>query len=274
MQAVLNFFQTLIDEHFYVVIISVILFSVLVVGLIILSQIKKAQKEDKMYKEHAENAVKSLTPEEIDKISKNVADKETFYELLSTNTSNEPQKEVSEEKPKKVKKVKKEQVKEEPKKEVEVKNEPETIKEVEEVIEPKKPSQPKKTASKKPAQKIAQETKTTRAYTGKWKIRQEEDRFYAELTASNGGLLLKTESYATMSNLKNGIETIKKNIESGNIAMSLDKYGHYRFKIFNSANRLVCISEDYSSKAKCESGIESVKRFSKSATIIIEETNN
>ncbi len=273
MEAVLNFFQTLIDEHFYIVIISVILFSVLVVGLIILSQIKKAQKEDKMYKEHAENAVKSLTPEEIDKISKNVADKETFYELLSSKTSSEPKKEeVSKEKSIKVKKAKKEQV-EEPK-EVEVSKEPEAVKEVEEVIETKKPSQPKKTTTKKPTQKLVQETKTTRAYTGKWKIKQEEDRFYAELTASNGGLLLKTESYATMSNLKNGIETIKKNIESGNIAMSLDKYGHYRFKIFNSANRLVCISEDYSSKAKCESGIESVKRFSKSATIIIEENND
>ncbi len=274
MQAVINFFQTLIDEHFYIVIISVILFSVLVVGLIVLSQIKKAQKEDKMYKEHAENAVKSLTPEEIDKISKNVADKETFYELLSTKTSTETEsEEVKTEKPKKVKESKKEKVKEtEPKEE--------EIEEVEEVIEntqtteTKKPSQHKKTAGKKPSQKPTQEAKTTRAYTGKWKIKQEDGRFFAELTASNGGLLLKTESYATMSNVKNGIETIKKNIESGNIAMSLDKYGHYHFKIFNNANRLVCISEDYSSKAKCESGIESVKRFSKSATMIIEENND
>ena len=71
--------------------------------------------------------------------------------------------------------------------------------------------------------------------------------------------------------MKNGIDTIKKNIDGGNFAISVDKYGHYHFKLFNSNNRYICVSEDYSSKNKCESGIESVKRFAKTDTIIIEE---
>ena len=64
---------------------------------------------------------------------------------------------------------------------------------------------------------------------------------------------------------------IKKNIDGGNFAISVDKYGHYRFKLYNLSNRLICMSEDYSSKAKCESGIESVKRFAQTASVIQEE---
>ena len=108
-------------------------------------------------------------------------------------------------------------------------------------------------------------------YTGKWKIVQDDDGYSAILTASNGGTLLQTEKYKSVSNVKNGIETIKKNIDGGNFAISIDKYGHYRFKLFNRSNRLICVSEDYSSKAKCESGIESVKRFAKTASIIQED---
>ena len=84
-------------------------------------------------------------------------------------------------------------------------------------------------------------------------------------------MLLKTERYKSLSGVKNGIETIKRNVSGGNFAISIDKYGHYRFKLFNSTNRLICVSEDYSSKAKCENGIESVKRFALSASVIIED---
>lgn len=110
-----------------------------------------------------------------------------------------------------------------------------------------------------------------RIYSGKWKIVREADGFYAVLIASNGGTLLQTELYRSLSSVKSGIETIKKNIDGGNFAISVDKYGHYRFKLFNRTNRLICVSEDYSSKSKCESGIESVKRFAKTETVIFED---
>ena len=87
-------------------------------------------------------------------------------------------------------------------------------------------------------------------------------------------MLLKTEYYTTLSGVKSGIETIKKNVESGNFAISIDKHNHYHFKLFSKANKLICVSEDYSSKAKCDSGISSVKRFANSSTIILEETND
>ena len=132
----------------------------------------------------------------------------------------------------------------------------------------KKSETPKKSTPKK-VEPVKEPEK--RKYTGKWKISQESDGYTATLSASNGGTLLKTEKYKSLSGVKNGIETIKKNIDGGNFAISVDKYGHYRFKLFNQSNRLICVSEDYSSKNKCENGIESVKRFAKTDVIIMEE---
>lgn len=130
-------------------------------------------------------------------------------------------------------------------------------------------------ASTKPAKVAPLEQKPAQAhkqaYAGKWVIVKGEDgKYYAKLLASNGGVLLKTENYSSLSGVKNGIQTIKKNVDGGNFATSIDKYGHYCFKLFSMSNRLICQSEDYSSKAKCESGINSVKRFAKTDLIINE----
>ncbi|MBQ2908514.1 MAG: YegP family protein, partial [Clostridia bacterium] len=104
-------------------------------------------------------------------------------------------------------------------------------------------------------------------YTGKWQIYSENGRYAANLVASNGEVLLRTESYSALSGIKSGIETIKNNIERDNFALSVDKNGNYFFKLFSSSTRLLCISEAYTTKAVCESAINSVKRFSKTAVI-------
>lgn len=258
MGIIVDFLHKLYTEHLITTVIIVLVFCVLIVFFIILSQISKSKKESKMHKENAENAINSLTPEEIDNISQNVADKEVFYELLSNNSSDKKSSdEERDETP-----IKNE---EETKSEKASENEEEKV----EVEKAKKSSSKKNSTTKK-----SSKPKTTREYTGKWKIKKEDGKFYAELTASNGGILLKTELYSSMSSLKNGIETLKKNIETGNIVITFDKNGHYRFKVFNHTNRLICISESYSSKAKCESGILSVKRFAKSDAIIVEESTN
>ncbi|MGN0819990.1 MAG: YegP family protein [Christensenellaceae bacterium] len=108
-------------------------------------------------------------------------------------------------------------------------------------------------------------------YAGKWLIKKENGRFLAELTASNGEILLRTENYSALSGIKSGIETVKNNIAKDNIAISLDKNGNFFFKVYSSATRLLCISEGYSTKSSCERAIESVKRFSKTAVIVREQ---
>lgn len=105
-------------------------------------------------------------------------------------------------------------------------------------------------------------------YSGKWLIVQEENRYSALLKASNGETMLSTESYTSLSGIKSGIDTLKKNIEKENYAINLDKNGNFVFKIFSTSNRLLCIGEGYSTREQCEKAFQSVKRFSKTAVII------
>ena len=102
-----------------------------------------------------------------------------------------------------------------------------------------------------------------------------EEVKYADLKASNGEIMLSSESYTSLSGIKSGIETLKKNIASENYAINLDKNGNYVFKIFSTANRLLCVGEGYSSKDQCEKAFASVKRFAKTAVIVnmIEKEN-
>ncbi len=120
-----------------------------------------------------------------------------------------------------------------------------------------------------PPQATEEEAPTTTRYNGKWIIYQAEERYFADLKASNGELMLRTESYATLSGIKSGIETLKKNIENENFAISLDKNGNFVFKIFSTSKRLLCVGEGYSSREQCEKAFNSVKRFSKTAKIIV-----
>ena len=267
MGKIIDFFQKLYTEYFYLLIIGIVLFAVLIAIIIVLTHIKSKRKSVEMFKNNEEKAITSLTEEEIKNISQNVADKEELLKYLSEkNVEIKKEKEPVEKKSKaktQTKTVQKQAVESEPNKNVEPLKDTST-KEV------------AKSSDKKPVQKKkpVQQTTKKQAYTGKWKIKKEDTKFYSELTASNGGLLLRTETYTSLTGVKNGITTIKKNIDGGNFVISLDKYGHYRFKLYSSSNRLICVSEDYSSKAKCESGIESVKRFAKTASIIQEESDN
>ncbi len=108
-------------------------------------------------------------------------------------------------------------------------------------------------------------------YAGKWEIVRDDTRYFAYLKASNGEKMLATESYTSLSGIKSGIDTLKKNIEKENYAINLDKNGNFVFKIFSTANRLLCVGEGYSTREQCEKAFASVKRFSKTAKIVVAE---
>ena len=127
-------------------------------------------------------------------------------------------------------------------------------------------SEQKKPAPKQPEQKAPVK------YAGKWIIiREGDNRYSAELRASNAEILLRTESYSGLSGIKSGIATVKANIENNNYAVNVDKNGNFFFKVFSSAKRLLCISEAYGTRAQCERAFESVKRFSKTAVITTDD---
>ncbi|MDY2880798.1 MAG: hypothetical protein SOT34_07680 [Candidatus Borkfalkiaceae bacterium] len=103
---------------------------------------------------------------------------------------------------------------------------------------------------------------------GKWTVEQDDIYFVAELFSSDGIMLMRTEKYTSLSGIKNGIETIRKNIEAGNVNVVADSRGRSRFKVFSSGNRLLAIGDSYENSELCEQAIESAKRFCETAVLI------
>lgn len=120
------------------------------------------------------------------------------------------------------------------------------------------------------------ETEKAARYSGKWTIcrvitdtaeSSEEETYFFELHASNGEKLLSSEEYTSYNGALRGIETHKANIEKGNFKITLSKKGDYIFKLLSGKNMLLCMGENYPTRMRCESAIESTKRFAKTAIL-------
>ena len=111
---------------------------------------------------------------------------------------------------------------------------------------------------------------TGAAYSGKWKIEQDGDTYMAKLFASNGELLLNSESYVSYASAKSAISTITTNGIAGNFIIDSDKKGRYFFKLRSAQKATLCIGETYAQLSACQSAIESVRRFLKTAKLVEE----
>ena len=131
-----------------------------------------------------------------------------------------------------------------------------------------------KTVKKDPSKKkiattVAKPTEQSKiGYSGKWLVVNEEGRFFAKLLASNGGFMIKTPDYASVSGLKASIENIKKSLAENHVTLVVSKDGKHSFKILSQSGRVILKSEEYSSKHQCEKALDSTKRFAETAIII------
>ena len=113
-------------------------------------------------------------------------------------------------------------------------------------------------------------------YKGKWVICRVitndedcEEMYFFELRASNGEKLLESEEYTTYQGALRGIQTHKTNILNGNFKIAVTKKGDYIFKLLSGKNMLLCTGENYPTRARCQSAIDSTIRFA--ATAILDE---
>ena len=120
------------------------------------------------------------------------------------------------------------------------------------------------------------ETDRIARYKGKWVICRVitddvdcEEMYFFELHASNGEKLLESEEYTTYQGALRGIQTHKTNILKGNFKIAVTKKGDYIFKLLSGKNMLLCMGENYPTRARCQSAIDSTIRFA--ATAIIDE---
>lgn len=156
--------------------------------------------------------------------------------------------------------------------------ETEEVKAEEPAAEEKKEEKPAEKSDKaapkaaKPAAKPKTAAKTAKAPAktakGKWVTeKKSDDEYIAKLLASNGEVILTSESYSTAEGATKGVATIVRGVENGKFVVYNTKGGEYYFKLKSASNKLLCAGEIYTTKDGCLAAVESVKKFAKDAVV-------
>ena len=110
-------------------------------------------------------------------------------------------------------------------------------------------------------------------YNGKWIINETQQGLYETiLVASNGKNLMKSEKLKNIEYAYKTIERFKKSSKESNFIIYTDKNNECYYKLRNSKNMTIAVSEVYDSLKSCKKAIESFKRFSDTA--IVEDLSN
>lgn len=125
--------------------------------------------------------------------------------------------------------------------------------------QPKEEPAPAEQAKEEP--KEEKEEKTARVVMGKFEVFPVNDVYIYRLKASNGEIIITSEIYTSAKGAEAAIETVKKNVESGELQISKDKHNLWQFRLFATNKRLLVASANYTSEASCQKASESFKRF-------------
>jgi len=141
-------------------------------------------------------------------------------------------------------------------------------KENETIVQDSKPNELKEThknnineGEKEEMKETKVEEKQKKQVYGKYEVFPAGKYFLYRLKASNGETLVVSEIYKTFNGVRDAIETVKKNIETGTLIVNQEKHGLWQFKLYSINKRLLVESANYETKARCESACESFKRF-------------
>ena len=107
-----------------------------------------------------------------------------------------------------------------------------------------------------------------RTYNGKYEIYPNGDGYQYRLKASNGEILIVSETYASRDGVIKAIDAVKRNIESGEIRIIEDKHGKFKFKLTSKNYRVVAFGANYSTEKSAVRASESFKKFAMKADIV------
>ncbi len=93
-------------------------------------------------------------------------------------------------------------------------------------------------------------------------------KFYFNLKAKNGQIILSSQAYADKNGAKNGIDSVQKNCDDDSkYERKTAANGKFHFNLKAGNGQIIGSSQMYASEAGMENGIESVKTNSHHATI-------
>ena len=105
---------------------------------------------------------------------------------------------------------------------------------------------------------------------GKFELKKAKNgKFYFNLKAGNGEIILSSQMYADKRGAKNGIESVRKNSASEEQFESLeDKNGNPYFVLKAKNKEVIGKSESYSSSSSMKKGIASVMRNGSESRVV------
>ena len=87
-----------------------------------------------------------------------------------------------------------------------------------------------------------------------------DSKFYFNLKAPNGQIILASQGYANKAGAKNGISSVQKNCNDDNCYQrKTAANGKHHFNLLSINKKIVGKSQMYASKASMENGIKSVR---------------
>ncbi|PNQ72896.1 hypothetical protein C1T31_09315 [Hanstruepera neustonica] len=89
---------------------------------------------------------------------------------------------------------------------------------------------------------------------------ENNQKFYFNLKAKNGQIILSSQGYADKAGAKNGIESVKKNCsDDSKFERKTASNGKFHFNIKAANGQIIGSSQMYAGESGMENGIESVK---------------
>ncbi len=108
-------------------------------------------------------------------------------------------------------------------------------------------------------------------YAGKYIITIDDTGYRFKLVASNGQSLIVSEAYTTEAGCRRGIDTIKRNVQAGQVKIDADKHNLYFFTLVSKQNRILAQSASYKAKDSAVRASESFKKFALTDNIVVDE---
>lgn len=105
-------------------------------------------------------------------------------------------------------------------------------------------------------------------YEGTWRILRYGAAYCAELHNNNDELLLKSDNFTAIPDVRKAIKSLQKNIKQNNFNVCVSSGGKFFFKLFSNTGRLIYKSPDFETRQDVLNKIDETKRIAFNAEVV------
>jgi len=99
-----------------------------------------------------------------------------------------------------------------------------------------------------------------------------DEKFYFNLKAGNGEVILASQGYAAMDSCENGIDSVRRNSQdAGRFARETASDGRFYFNLTATNGQVIGKSQMYKTESGRDNGIESVSKNAPDAAVVAQE---